>query len=147
MSSTASKISKLFRLRTVRRKAAEQRAAAARHESAVADRRQEERRVEYVSTVDNAQSTRMRRMKAIFDASQAHGLHQASAVAAYEMTQQEINDARQSWRDARIDADMARMRSELAQRDLARAMQVEEKVKHLSRKLFQRENEDAARQE
>ncbi len=107
----------------------------------------EARRGEFESTVDNAAATRKRRMQAIFAAAQSHGVHQAVAVAAYERTQQEINHARQSWRDAREEAVAASKRATMAQRELARAMQVEEKVRLLARNLFQRENEEAARQE
>lgn len=112
-----------------------------------ADQLRETRRGEFESTVDNADSTRKRRLQAIFAAAESHGVHQAVAVAAYERTQDEINKARHAWRDARDEAVAARERAVMAQRELARAMQVEEKVRLLARNLLQRENEEAARQE
>jgi hypothetical protein len=147
MASKTSKIDKLSQVRTVRRKSAEQRSLAAKNAQRTAERLQEQRRVEFDDTVDGAQETRRKRMEAIFAAADSHGLHQANAVAAYEMTQQEINDAREAWRDARDFADAARMRAILAQRELARAMQIEEKVKHLSNVLYQRGKEVESRQE
>jgi hypothetical protein len=147
MASRTGKIDKLSQVRTVRRKSAEQRSMAARNAQRAAEHLQEERRVDFDETVDGAQATRRKRMEAIFAASSSHGLHQANAVAAYELTQQEINDAREAWRDARDLADAARRRAIVAQRELARAMQIEEKVKHLSRVLYQREKEVESRQE
>ncbi len=147
MASRTTKIDKLSQVRTVRRKSAEQRNLAARNAQRAAELAQEQRRVEFDETIDGAQLTRRKRMEAIFAASNSHGLHQANAVAAYELTQQEINEAREAWREARDYADVARFRANLAQRELARAMQIEEKVKHLSRVLYQREKEVESRQE
>jgi spore germination protein YaaH len=147
MASNTTKIDKLSQVRTVRRKSAEQRNLLARNAQRAAEHQQEQCRIDFDETVDGAQVTRRKRMEAIFAAANSHGLHQANAVAAYELTQQEINDAREAWRTARDYADLARMRANLAQRELARAMQIEEKVKHLSRILYQREKEVESRQE
>jgi hypothetical protein len=147
MASRTSKIDKLSQVRTVRRKSAEQRSLAARNAQRKAEHLQEQRRTVFDETVDGAQATRRKRMEAIFAAGRSHGLHQANAVAAYELTQQEINEARDAWRHARAYAAAAKMRANMAQRELARAMQIEEKVKHLSRVLYQREKEVESRQE
>jgi hypothetical protein len=147
MPSAHHKIEQLRRVREVRRKGAQSRNAAARAELSRAEAEQERRRLAFVETVEYAGDARRKRLEAVFLAADRHGIHQAMAVGAYEITQAEIDVARQAWRAAREDTGQRILRAEMTQRELARSMQLEEKTRLLAGRLLQIGREAGTRQD
>jgi hypothetical protein len=146
MASARNRIDQLKTLRELRRKAASQRAINAQAELRQCEAVLETARQHYSITVDSSRQTRLDRLEAIMSASQMHGIFQAMAVSAYELTQIEIDQARQVWRQAREIASQAAQRAEMAQKELAQSMQKEEKARNLSRNLQRLHQEASDRQ-
>ncbi|MCB1427802.1 MAG: hypothetical protein KDJ66_01590 [Nitratireductor sp.] len=140
------KIDRLLEVREVRRKSSERRLMAARNAEEAARSLETGCKAFYGETVDTAAAVRQSRLEAIFAAEDRHGLHQSRAVSAYEATQQEIDQARQAWKAARAATAERERRTVLAQREMARFMQVEAKVRHLSRECSRLQLELANRQ-
>ncbi|MEZ5792461.1 MAG: hypothetical protein R3D34_17335 [Nitratireductor sp.] len=139
------KIDRLLEVRVVRRKSTERQLMAARNAEAAARLFEDNCKAHFAQTVDGAASLRQKRLEAIFAAQDRHGLHQAKAVSAYEATQQEIDQSRQNWKLARAATAEFHERTILAQKQMARSMQVEAKVRHLSQECLRLKLESTSR--
>lgn len=145
MNSKLRDINKLMQLKLVRCRRAEAQANLARSEESRAEAALKAAAALYNAVIDNAARTRMVRLEEVFAARDLHPLHQAKAVAVYEMTQIEIGEARGAWRLSRENVVSTKECSAMAQSLLARRLRELDKIKNLRSGIERRMRETASR--